>query len=178
MVSQIVINGSAVAVTKNAYDMNDYSLILGAYQDAECNKSKYWKGTIHTFKVWNSAFTVAQLKELCNSSSGGGSNPGGGDSGSSDAYRPGRTLIWEDDFTGTTLNTANWDYENNYSRPNEVQNYVAGTNNVWVENSNLVIKAKKEWSMVKNGQVVVSIQTTNENLCMVDLKLKLRYHKQ
>ena len=146
VVSQIVINGSAVAVTKNAYDMNDYSLILGAYQDTECNKSKYWKGTIHTFKVWNSAFTVAQLKELCNSSSGGGSNPGGGDSGSSDAYRPGRTLIWEDDFTGTTLNTANWDYENNYSRPNEVQNYVAGTNNVWVENSNLVIKAKKEWS--------------------------------
>lgn len=146
VVSQIVINGSAVAVTENAYDMNDYSLILGAYQDAECNKSKYWKGTIHTFKVWDSAFTVAQLKELCNSSSGGGSNPGGGDSGSSDAYRPGRTLIWEDDFTGSTLNTANWDYENNYSRPNEVQNYVAGTNNVWVENSNLVIKAKKESS--------------------------------
>ena len=146
VVSQIVINGSAVAVTKNAYDMNDYSLILGAYQDAQCNKSKYWKGTIHTFKVWDSAFTVAQLKELCNSSSGGGSNPGGGDSGSSDAYRPGRTLIWEDDFTGTTLNRANWDYENNYSRPNEVQNYVAGTNNVWVENSNLVIKAKKESS--------------------------------
>lgn len=144
VIGQIVINGSAVAVTKNAYDMNDYSLILGAYQDAQCNKSKYWKGTIHTFKVWDSAFTVAQLKELCNSSSGGGSNPGGGDSGSSDAYRPGRTLIWEDDFTGTTLNTANWDYENNYSRPNEVQNYVAGTNNVWVENSNLVIKAKKE----------------------------------
>ena len=139
VVSQIVINGSAVAVNKNTYDMNDYSLILGAYQDAQCNKSKYWKGTIHACKVWNSAFTVAQMKELCNSSSGGGS-------GSSDAHRPGRTLIWEDDFTGTTLNTANWDYENNYSRPNEVQNYVAGTNNVWVENSNLVIKAKKESS--------------------------------
>lgn len=139
IVSQIVINGSAVAVNKNTYDMNDYSLILGAYQDAQCNKSKYWKGTIHACKVWNSAFTVAQMKELCNSSSGGGS-------GSSNAYRPGRTLIWEDDFTGTTLNTANWDYENNYSRPNEVQNYVAGTNNVWVENSNLVIKAKKESS--------------------------------
>lgn len=139
VVSQIVINGSAVAVNKNTYDMNDYSLILGAYQDAQCNKSKYWKGTIHACKVWNSVFTVAQMKELCNSSSGGGS-------GSSDTYRPGRTLIWEDDFTGTTLNTANWDYENNYSRPNEVQNYVAGTNNVWVENSNLVIKAKKESS--------------------------------
>ena len=46
----------------------------------------------------------------------------GGDSGSGDAYRPGRALLWEDDFTGTTLNTDNWDYENNYSRPNEVQN--------------------------------------------------------
>lgn len=140
VVSNIVINGSTVAVNKNTYDMNDYSLILGAYQDKECNKSKYWKGTIHACKVWNEAFTVTKMKELCGLSSSGG------DSGSGDAYRPGRTLIWEDDFTGTSLNTANWDYENNYSRPNEVQNYVAGTNNVWVENSNLVIKAKKESS--------------------------------
>lgn len=137
VVSNIVINGSTVAVTKNEYDMNDYSLILGAYQDVQGNKSKYWKGTIHACKVWNSAFTVAEMKELFGSSSGGGSG---------DGYRPGRTLIWEDDFTGTTLNRDNWDYEDNYSRPNEVQNYVAGTNNVWVENSNLVIKAKKEWS--------------------------------
>jgi beta-glucanase (GH16 family) len=137
VVSNIVINGATVAVTKNEYDMNDYSLILGAYQDVQGNKSKYWKGTIHACKVWNSAFTVAEMKELFGSSSGGGSG---------DGYRPGRTLIWEDDFTGTTLNRANWDYENNYSRPNEVQNYVAGTNNVWVENSNLVIKAKRESS--------------------------------
>lgn len=137
VVSNIVINGSTVAVNRNEYDMNDYSLILGAYQDVQGNKSKYWKGTIHACKVWNSAFTVAEMKELFDSSSGGGSG---------DGYRPGRTLIWEDDFTGTTLNRDNWDYEDNYSRPNEVQNYVAGTNNVWVENSNLVIKAKKEWS--------------------------------
>ena len=140
VVSNIVINGSSVAVNKNTYDMNDYSLILGAYQDKECNKSKFWKGTIHTCKVWNEAFTVAKMKELCGSSSSGG------DSGSSDAYRPGRALLWEDDFTGTTLNTDNWDYENNYSRPNEVQNYVAGTNNVWIEDGKLVIKAKKESS--------------------------------
>lgn len=140
VVSQIVINGSAVAVNKNTYDMNDYSLILGAYQDKQTNKSKFWKGTIHACKIWNEAFTVAQLKELCGSSSSGG------DSGSSDAYRPGRALLWEDDFTGTTLNTDNWDYENNYSRPNEVQNYVAGTNNVWIEDGKLVIKAKKESS--------------------------------
>ena len=137
VVSQIVINGSTVAVNKNTYDMNDYSLILGAYQDKECNKSKFWKGTIHACKIWNEPFSVAQLKELCGSSSSGGSG---------DGYREGRTLIWEDDFTGTTLNTANWDYENNYSRPNEVQNYVAGTNNVWVEDGKLVIKAKKESS--------------------------------
>lgn len=137
VVSNIVINGSTVAVNRNEYDMNDYSLILGAYQDAETNKSKYWKGTIHACKIWNSAFTVAEMKELFGSSS----NPGGG---TGDDYRPGRTLIWEDDFTGTSLNTANWDYENNYSRPNEVQNYVAGTNNVWIEDGKLVIKAKKE----------------------------------
>lgn len=144
VVSHIIINGSTVAVNRNEYDMNDYSLILGAYQDAECNKSKFWKGTIHTCKVWDSAFTVDEMKKLFNSS-GGGSNPGGS-GGSSDAYRPGRTLIWEDDFTGTSLNTSNWDYENNYSRPNEVQNYVAGTNNVWIEDGKLVIKAKKESS--------------------------------
>lgn len=67
---------------------------------------------------------------------------------SSDPYREGRTLIWEDDFTGSSL-SDNWDYESNYHRPNELQNYVWGTNNVWVENSNLVIKAKRESS---NGQ--------------------------
>lgn len=67
---------------------------------------------------------------------------------SSDPYREGRTLLWEDDFTGSSL-SDNWDYESNYHRPNELQNYVWGTNNVWVENSNLVIKAKKEDS---NGQ--------------------------
>ena len=91
-----------------------------------------------------------------------------------DPYREGRTLIWEDDFIGSSL-SKNWDYENNYHRPNEVQNYVAGTNNVWVENSNLVIKAKRENS---NGQSWTSgcIHTNDKQEFMygrIEAKIKI-----
>ena len=91
-----------------------------------------------------------------------------------DPYREGRTLIWEDDFIGSSL-SKNWDYENNYHRPNEVQNYVTGTNNVWVENSNLVIKAKRENS---NGQSWTSgcIHTNDKQEFMygrIEAKIKI-----
>ena len=91
-----------------------------------------------------------------------------------DPYREGRTLLWEDDFIGSSL-SKNWDYENNYHRPNEVQNYVAGTNNVWVENSNLVIKAKRENS---NGQSWTSgcIHTNDKQEFMygrIEAKIKI-----
>jgi len=58
-----------------------------------------------------------------------------------DPYLPGRTLIFEDDFNGSALNTANWGYELGPMRNAELQTYKAG--NVSVENGCLVITALK-----------------------------------
>jgi beta-glucanase (GH16 family) len=57
-------------------------------------------------------------------------------------------LVWSDEFDGTVLNTANWNYETGGGGwgNNELENYTSGTNNAYIENGNLVIEAKKERS--------------------------------
>ena len=61
-----------------------------------------------------------------------------------DAYREGRVLIWEDDFNGDHLDTSAWSYELGNIRNSELQVYTNRPENVYVENSNLVLKAIKE----------------------------------
>ena len=64
----------------------------------------------------------------------------------------GYNLKWKDDFNGTTLNRADWNYETHEPGwvNNELQEYVDSTQNVYVENGNLVIKANK---VVNGGNV-------------------------
>ncbi len=58
-----------------------------------------------------------------------------------DAY----SLVWQDEFNGTELNSADWNYE--LHEPgwvnNELQKYTDSTDNIFVQDGNLVIKAKK-----------------------------------
>lgn len=61
----------------------------------------------------------------------------------SDPYIEGRTLVFEDNFEGSALNSNNWGYELGDARNNELQTYRA-ENNVSVEDGCLVITAKKE----------------------------------
>ena len=64
---------------------------------------------------------------------------------SSDPYREHRTLIWEDDFNGSSINNENWDYELGYVRNDELQYFTNNSKNAYVDgNSNLVIKAIRE----------------------------------
>jgi beta-glucanase (GH16 family) len=58
----------------------------------------------------------------------------------------GYTLMYSDEFDGTSLNTANWNYEtgNHGWGNNELQNYQAGSNNITVNNGKLVIEAREE----------------------------------
>lgn len=58
----------------------------------------------------------------------------------------GYQLVWSDEFDSTVLNTKNWNYETggNGWGNRELQNYIAGTNNAYIENGKLVIEAKKE----------------------------------
>ena len=55
-------------------------------------------------------------------------------------------MVWSDDFNGTTLNTANWAYDNNVHVNGEAEQYAS--NNVTVSGGVLKLTAKKE---VNNG---------------------------
>ncbi|WP_235299501.1 glycoside hydrolase family 16 protein [Portibacter marinus] len=56
----------------------------------------------------------------------------------------GYDLVWEEDFTGSTLNEEFFNYElgDNGWGNNELQNYTNDQENAFVENSNLTIRAK------------------------------------
>lgn len=63
-------------------------------------------------------------------------------------------LIWNDEFDGETINHENWAYDigigNNGWGNNELQYYTNRTDNVRIENGNLIIEAKKENYKDKN----------------------------
>jgi len=54
------------------------------------------------------------------------------------------TLIFSDEFDGTTLDLNKWTVQVGYAANQEKEYYADGTNNLRVENGNLVITAKKE----------------------------------
>lgn len=64
------------------------------------------------------------------------------DGGSVDPYLPGRTLVFEDDFNGQSLNTENWSYVVRAGNTGQLQYYKQ--DNVYLEDGKLVIEAKKE----------------------------------
>lgn len=60
--------------------------------------------------------------------------------------RKGYSLVWADEFEGTSLNLNDWSYEigNSGWGNNELQYYQSGNKNVTVSNGKLTITAKKE----------------------------------
>ncbi|MDQ6609001.1 MAG: family 16 glycosylhydrolase [Bacteroidota bacterium] len=61
---------------------------------------------------------------------------------------PGYSLVWNDEFSGTTLDANTWNYEiGNGSGGwgnHELEYYTNSTKNVFVSNGNLIIEARKE----------------------------------
>lgn len=68
---------------------------------------------------------------------------------------PGMTLVWADEFDGTSLNTDDWTYEtgDNGWGNNELQNYLSGTNNATVADGRLTIEAKKVGSSYTSARI-------------------------
>lgn len=69
---------------------------------------------------------------------------------------PGLTLVWADEFNGTSVNTSDWNYEEGDGCPNlcgwgnnELEFYTAG-NNASVQSGALVIEARKETRGTRN----------------------------
>jgi hypothetical protein len=59
----------------------------------------------------------------------------------------GYSLVWSDEFNGSTVNSANWSFEsgnNNGWGNNELENYTSRTQNAFVSQGNLIIEARQE----------------------------------
>jgi hypothetical protein len=58
----------------------------------------------------------------------------------------GYNLVWADEFDGNALNTQSWNFESGGGGwgNNELENYTARAQNVFVSNGNLIIEARKE----------------------------------
>ncbi len=54
------------------------------------------------------------------------------------------SLVYSDEFDGTTLDLNKWSIQVGYAANQEKEYYTDGTNNIRVENGNLIISAKKE----------------------------------
>ncbi len=82
--------------------------------------------------------------------------------GTAGAAYPGYRLVWQDEFNGTALDTANWNYETGGDGwgNNELEYYKAGSGNAYLQSGNLVIEAKKETMGNRN---YTSARITTEN---------------
>lgn len=69
----------------------------------------------------------------------------GGDEPGLDGLLKNRLLVWHDEFDGQTLDTTKWRYATHNSGGSEQQAYTVGrTENVRLENSNLILEARKD----------------------------------
>lgn len=88
-----------------------------------------------------------------------------------------RLLVWHDEFDDATLDTTKWRYATHNSGGSEQQAYtVARTENVRLENSNLVLEAKKDGYV--SGYTWSSGRIDTSGLCGFKygrLEAKLRY---
>ena len=70
---------------------------------------------------------------------------GGEDTSNLDGILKDRLLVWHDEFDGQSLDTTKWRYATHNSGGSEQQAYTVGrTENVRLENSNLILEAKKD----------------------------------
>ena len=67
-------------------------------------------------------------------------------------------LVWEDNFDGDSLNMEDWNYEKHEPGwvNNELQEYTDSTDNIYVKDGELVLKAIQEKN--ENGTKYTSIQ--------------------
>lgn len=71
-------------------------------------------------------------------------------------------LVWEDNFDGDSLNMENWNYETHEPGwvNNELQEYTDSTDNIYVKDGELVLKAMKEET--ENGDKYTSGKVTTQ----------------
>lgn len=90
---------------------------------------------------------------------------------------PGLTLVWQDEFDGTSLNSADWNFEvgtgNSGWGNNELQSYSNG-NNLTVSNGKLVIEAREEGGGYTSSRITTQGKQSFQ-YGRIDIRAKLPY---
>ena len=124
-------------------------------------------------RFWQIAGSVALVAVLAGGGGGSSSASSGGSGGSSpqfsrDSGRTGGTngdwdLVWEDNFTGTSLDTSKWNTVDSYGRNecfgggnNEAQCYTSNPENIAVNGGNLVLTALPASGPQEQGRTFTS----------------------
>ena len=89
----------------------------------------------------------------------------------------GYTLVWNDEFNGTTINTDYWNFETGGSGwgNNELEYYTNSSNNSYLSNGNLVIEARKE-TLGSNNYTSARLNTSGKKSFQygrIDIRAKL-----
>jgi hypothetical protein len=90
-----------------------------------------------------------------------------------DSY-PGKTLVWSDEFDGTTINSANWTYDLGASGwgNNEWQNYTSSPSNSSVADGFLTITAREEGGGYTSARMK-SVDLQEFQFGRIDIRAKL-----
>ncbi len=89
----------------------------------------------------------------------------------------GYTLVWNDEFSGSSINTNNWNFETGGGGwgNNELEYYTNSTNNAYLSNGNLIIEARKE-TVGSNNYTSARMTTQNKKTFQygrIDIRAKL-----
>ena len=107
-------------------------------------------------------------------------NDGTGDNGDNgdgydgaDSY-PGMTLVWSDEFEGSTINSSNWTYDLGASGwgNNEWQNYTSSPNNSSVADGFLTITARQEGGSYTSARMK-SVDLQEFQFGRIDIRAKM-----
>lgn len=79
-------------------------------------------------------------------------------------------IIWEDHFNSATLNREKWGYEYGYVRNHELQSYTDNTDNIYLKDGYLVIRARKD----DNGAWTSASIHTNNKLEIGNARIEAR----
>jgi hypothetical protein len=88
---------------------------------------------------------------------------------------PGKTLVWSDEFDGTSINTANWTFEaggGGWGNA-ELETYTAKTQNAFQSKGNLIIEARKEISGIYTSARMITKNKKVFTYGRIDVRAKV-----
>lgn len=129
---------SANITADSNYRIKNVTVTMGG---TDVTNTAYSNGRINISSVTGNVIITVTTESV---TSGGGTEPDE-DLSKLEGILPNRLLVWHDEFDGQTLDTNKWRYATHNSGGSEQQAYTVGrTENTRLENSNLILEARKD----------------------------------